>query len=301
MTDYPGGVTTDSASASATQVHPLLVSAPELIEDVASLPTPVILDVRWQLSDPDGRGHYFSGHIPGARYVDLTADLADQRNPKEGRHPLPKRDAFEDAMRRIGINNDSRVVIYDDCGGKSAARAWWLLKWAGKKDVHLLDGGLKAWIAEGEDLAVGPGNPVERGDFTLGQDTMSTVSAEEASTWPDQGVLIDARTPDRYQGVTEPMDSRAGHIPGAVNIPTHTFLDESEHFLPPETIRQMLADVGVTDGSDTAVYCGSGVHACHALAAMEVAGLEVGRLYPGSWSQWSAERSRPLAIGESPR
>lgn len=301
QTDYPCLVTTDPAPATVNQVNPLLVTARELIDDVAALPTPVILDVRWQLGDPLGREHYFSGHIPGAQYMDLTADLAGQRSTKEGRHPLPQPDEFEDAIRRIGINNDSRVVIYDDCGGKSGARAWWLLRWAGKKDVYLLDGGLKAWIAEGEDLAVGPGNPVERGDFTFSLDHMQTADADETSAWPDRGVVIDARTPDRYEGSTEPMDSRAGHIPGAVNMPTGTFLDEKGHFLPAEQIRQMFADVGVSDGHDAVIYCGSGIHACHTLAAMEVAGLAAGRLYPGSWSQWSADRSRPIAIGDNPR
>lgn len=294
-------MTTESASATVNQVSPLLVTARELINDVAALPTPVILDVRWQLGDPNGREHYFSGHIPGAQYMDLTGDLAGQRSTKEGRHPLPPRDEFEDAMRRVGINNDSRVVVYDDCGNTSAARAWWLLRWAGKKDVYLLDGGLKAWIAEGEDLAVGPGNPIERGDFTFDLDHMRTVDADTTADWPDRGVLIDVRAPERYAGRTEPMDSRAGHIPGAINLPTGSFLDERGRFLPAERIREMFADIGVTDGKDTVVYCGSGIHATHALAAMEIAGLEAGRLYPGSWSQWSADRSRPIALGENPR
>lgn len=296
-----GRVTKDPAPAPLNQVGPLLVSARELIEDVSSLPTPVILDVRWQLGDPNGRQHYYSGHIPGAQYMDLTGDLAGQRSTREGRHPLPLPDEFEDAMRRIGINNDSRVVVYDDWGNTSAARAWWLLRWAGKKDVYLLDGGLKAWIAEGEDLAVGPGNPIERGDFTFAGGAMPTATPDVAADWPDRGVLIDARTPDRYAGRTEPMDSRAGHIPGAVNMPTANFLDERGHFLPAEKIRGMFAEAGVTDGSDAVVYCGSGIHACHALAAMEVAGLGAGRLYPGSWSQWSADRTRPVALGEGPR
>lgn len=282
------------------QDSPLLVSARELISDVASLPTPVILDVRWQLGDPHGREHYYSGHIPGAQYMNLQADLAGQRSAREGRHPLPKRGEFEEAMRRIGINDDSRVVVYDDFGNTSAARAWWLLRWAGKKDVYILDGGLKAWMAEGEDLAVGPGNPVERGDFTLGQQDMRTVNADETAEWPDRGVLIDVRAHERYAGRTEPMDSRAGHIPGAVNLPTTSFLDAKGHFLPAERIREMFADIGVTSGNEAVVYCGSGIHATHALAAMEVAGLKPGRLYPGSWSQWSANRQRPIAVGDNP-
>lgn len=294
-------MTPDPASASDLDVGPLLVTARELIEAVSTVPPPVILDVRWQLGDPNGRQHYFSGHIPGAQYLDLTADLAGRRSAKEGRHPLPAPEDFEDAVRSIGINNDSRVVIYDDIGNTSAARAWWLLRWAGKKDVHLLDGGLKAWIAEGEDLAVGPGNPIERGDFTFTGGAMPTATADVTADWPDTGVLIDARTPDRYAGRTEPMDSRAGHIPGAVNMPTANYLGPDGRFLPPERIREMFAQVGVSNGEDAVFYCGSGIHACHSLAAMEVAGLGSGRLFPGSWSQWSVDRTRPVALGDSPR
>lgn len=281
--------------------HPLLISARDLIEDVSKLPTPTILDVRWRLGDPHGREHYYSGHIPGAAFVDLTVDLSSPPNSKEGRHPLPSRGDFESALRKAGVNNDERVVIYDDSGNTAAARAWWLLRWAGKRDVYLLDGGLKAWIAEGEDLAVGPGNPVERGDFTVERETMHTAFIDEVAEWPEEGVLIDARAAERYAGLTEPVDKRAGHIPGAINLPTTSFLDDRGRFLPAETIRQMFADVGVTRGEDTVVYCGSGVHACHALAAMEIAGLDVGRLYPGSWSQWSTRSDRPVALGDSPR
>ncbi|MDV8001686.1 sulfurtransferase [Rhodococcus sp. IEGM 1408] len=294
-------MTREPAPAPATKVSPLLVTARELISDVANLPTPVILDVRWQLGDTRGREHYYSGHIPGAQYIDLSSDLAGQRNVREGRHPLPSPEDFETSLRRAGVNNDDRVVIYDDLGNTSAARAWWLMRWAGKENVFLLDGGLKAWIAEGEDLAVGPGNPVERGDFTFELDHMRTADIDETEASPARGVLMDVRSPERYAGRTEPMDSRAGHIPGAINLPTASFLDDRGRFLPAERIRQMLADIGVTSGQDTVVYCGSGIHSCHALAAMEVAGLEAGRLFPGSWSQWSADRKRPIAIGESPR
>ena len=294
-------MTTDPVSAPATQVDLPLVTARELIEDVSKLPTPVILDVRWQLGDGRGREHYWSGHIPGAQYVDLPTQLAGARNVREGRHPLPSHHDFEEALRRAGVDNDSRVVVYDDLGNTSAARAWWLMRWAGKQDVYLLDGGLKAWIAEGEDLAVGPGNPVERGDFTFDHDAMRTVDIDEAAAWPERGVLLDVRAPDRYYGRTEPIDSRAGHIPGAINLPTSSFLDERGKFLPPERLREIFAEVGVTSGRETVVYCGSGIHACHALAAMEVAGLEAGRLFPGSWSQWSADRSRPIALGDQPR
>ncbi|HJC29696.1 MAG TPA: sulfurtransferase [Candidatus Dietzia intestinipullorum] len=294
-------MTPDSSPAAGRPDHPLLVSARDLIADVSGLPTPTILDVRWRLGDPLGREHYFSGHIPGAQFVDLTADLSAPPSTKEGRHPLPAPDEFQEALRWAGVNDDDRVVVYDDSGSTSAARAWWLLRWAGKENVSLLDGGLKAWIAEGEDLAVGPGNPVERGDFTCRRGHMQAVDISTVADWPDRGVLVDARAAERYEGLTEPVDTRAGHIPGAVNLPTTSFLDDRGRFLPPERIREMFSDAGITSGDDTVVYCGSGVHACHALVAMEVAGLEPGRLYPGSWSQWSADRQRPIALGDEPR
>lgn len=294
-------MTTEYSPSAPTQDSPLLISARDLIRDVAHLPTPVILDVRWRLGDPNGREHYYSGHIPGAQFIDLPGDLSSPPNSKEGRHPLPSHEDFEKALRRAGVSDDDRVVIYDDSGNTGAARAWWLMRWAGKDDVYLLDGGLKAWIAEGEDLAVGPGNPVERGDFTMHFDDMHTVDIDEAAHWPEHGVLLDARAAERYAGRTEPVDKRAGHIPGAINLPTTSFLDDLGRFLPPDRIREMLAEVGVTRGSETVVYCGSGVHACHALAAMEIAGLEPGRLFPGSWSKWSADRRRPVALGDEPR
>lgn len=294
-------MTLDSPPSTVTPDHPLLVSARDLIADVSGLPTHTILDVRWRLGDPNGREHYFSGHIPGAQFVDLTAHLSAPPSTKEGRHPLPVPEELQAALRRAGVNDDERVVVYDDSGSTSAARAWWLLRWAGKKDVSILDGGLKGWIAEGEDLAVGPGNPVERGDFTFRLDHMQTVDISTVADWPDHGVLVDARASERYAGRTEPVDTRAGHIPGAINLPTTSFLDDRGRFLPPERIREMFSEVGVTSGNDTVVYCGSGVHACHALVAMEVAGLEPGRLYPGSWSQWSSDRRRPVALGDAPR
>lgn len=293
-------MTSDRDPSTGSPAPSVLVTARDLMDEVSTYPIPVILDVRWQLGDPNGRRHYYGGHIPGAQYIDLNSELSEAPSDTFGRHPLPTPEAFQDAMRRVGVNDADRVVIYDDVGGTSAARAWWLLRWAGKQDVRLLDGGLKAWIAAGGELAVGPGNPVERGDFTFDLDHMRTVTLEEAADWPDRGVLLDVRAADRYAGRTEPVDKRAGHIPGARNLPTSSFLDESGRFLPAGRIRELFAEVGVTHGSDTAVYCGSGIHAAHALAAMEIAGLEAGRLFPGSWSQWSADRRRPVAVGEEP-
>lgn len=292
-------MTRHPAPDTVSQDSTVLVTAHDLMRDVAELPTPVILDVRWQLGDPDGRHYYYSGHIPGAQFVDLGSELAGAPNQKEGRHPLPSPEDFEDALRRAGVHDHNRVVIYDDCGNTSAARAWWLLRWASKRDVRMLDGGLKAWIAAGGDLAAGPGNYIDRGDFSFRLDHMHTATIDEVADWPDHGVLLDVRAADRYAGRAEPVDKRAGHIPGAQNLPTTSFLDDRGYFLPADQIRDLFAEVGVTDGDGTAVYCGSGIHACHALAAMEIAGIPAGRMFPGSWSQWSADRSRPVVMGEA--
>jgi len=277
-----------------------LVTASELRDAIASWPNPVILDVRWVLGDLHGHQHYLDGHIPGALYVDLPTDLAGPPTPGGGRHPLPEPKVFEKAMRRLGIDDGEHVVVYDASGNTAAARAWWLLRWAGVQRVSMLDGGLDAWIASGGELAVGPGNLVEQGDFVFNRDHMGTADIDEAAWAPRSGVLLDVRAANRYAGRTEPVDPRAGHIPGAVNLPTTELVDADGRFLPADEIRSLLAERGVTDGSDTVVYCGSDVHGCHTLAAMEIAGLEGARLFPGSWSQWSRDRARPVVVGEEP-
>ena len=277
-----------------------LITAEQLIADVAHWPVPVILDVRWVLGDSAGRQHYRDGHIPGAVFVDLPHDLSAPPSPAEGRHPLPEPEVFQAAMRRLGIDDGDRVVVYDDNGNTASSRAWWMLRWAGVSDVRILDGGLKAWRKAGGPLVVGPGNLTEPGNFTFHRDHMGTVTMDEAGQWVSRGVLLDVREAPRYAGRTEPVDQRAGHIPGAVNLPTKALVDAEGYFRPAEELRALFAERGITDGADAVVYCGSGVHACHALAAMEIAGLEGARLYPGAWSQWSRDRSRSIVIGPDP-
>lgn len=255
----------------------------------------VLLDVRWKLGDPHGHDHYLAGHLPGAAYADLETELAGPPSPAQGRHPLPDVEVLQAAARRWGVRDGDTVVAYDDLGGLSAARAWWLLRWAGLTDVWLLDGGLSAWTAAGGTLESGPVTPPE-GDVTLRPGALPTLSADDAAALPDDGVLLDARAGERFRGETEPVDPRAGHIPGALSAPTADNLDAAGRFLDPSALRARFAALGVDGDRPVGVYCGSGVTAAHEVAALAVAGIDA-TLYPGSWSQWSSDPDRPAATG----
>ncbi len=259
--------------------------------------SPVLLDVRWQLGDDKGHEHYRSAHIPGAIYVDLNADLAGPATPQDGRHPLPDLEQLQQSVRRWGIDTDSTVVAYDDNGNQAAARAWWLLRWAGLSDVVLLDGGLRAWREAGFDLAVGDETAASPGGAALTSDRLPTVGVD--AVVDVDGVLLDARAGERYRGEQEPVDPRAGHIPGAVSAPTSENLDATGRFRSPEELRDRFAAVGVVPGTPTTVYCGSGVTAAHQIAALAIIGVDA-TLYPGSWSQWSSDPDRPAATGAEP-
>jgi thiosulfate/3-mercaptopyruvate sulfurtransferase len=250
-----------------------------------------LLDVRWQLGAPDGRPAHAAGHLPGAVYVDLESTLSAHRGPEEGRHPLPDRAALQDAVRAWGINDGDTVVAYDAAGNLAAARAWWLLRDAGLPDVRLLDGGLAAWTAAGHPLETGEVTP-EPGTATLTHGNLATIDIDGAATWP--GVLLDARAGERYRGEVEPVDPRAGHIPGAISAPTGENLAEDGTFLPADALRARFAGLGARPGDKVAVYCGSGVTAAHTIAALRIAGIDAA-LYPGSWSQWSNHPDRPVA------
>lgn len=270
----------------------VLISAAELADPTER---PVLLDVRFKLGDPHGARHYAAGHIPGAVYVDLDADLAAPPSPQLGRHPLPDLADLQESARRWGIRQGDAVVVYDDWGGMGAARAWWLLRWAGIADVRLLDGGLSAWIAAGLPLQTEIPTP-EPGDVVLKPGNMPTLDADAAAALARDGVLFDARAGERYRGEVEPLDPKAGHIPGAQTMPTTENLDESGHFLPADRLRQRFVEV---DGAPVGVYCGSGVTAAHEVLALAAAGIDAA-LYPGSWSQWSNDPARPIATGPKP-
>lgn len=258
----------------------------------------VLLDVRWALGDPHGRSHFEAGHLPGAVFVDLDAELAAPPSAAAGRHPLPDLADLQAAARRWGVRPSSTVVAYDDAGGLAAARAWWLLRWGGHARVHLLDGGLAAWRAAGLPLEAGPVTPWA-GDVVLTGGHLPVLDADGAARRARDGVLLDARAAERYSGDVEPIDPRAGHLPGAVSAPTAGNLGPDGRFLPARELRARFAALGVTGDRPVGAYCGSGVTAAHEVAALAVAGIQAA-LYPGSWSQWSADPRRPAATGPTP-
>lgn len=259
---------------------------------------PVLLDVRWALGMTDGAERYRAGHLPGAVYVDLETELAAPASPAAGRHPLPSAAAFQNAARRWGVRQDSRVVVYDGVGGTSAARAWWLLRYFGLEDARILDGGLDAWSAAGYVLEVGSVT-AEPGDFVARPGGMPVLDADEAAALAGgEGALLDARAGERYRGEVEPVDPQAGHIPGALSAPTTENLGEDGEFLSTAELRKRFAALGVAGAGRVGVYCGSGVTASHEVAALAAAGVEAA-LYPGSWSQWSNDPARDVATGAS--
>jgi thiosulfate/3-mercaptopyruvate sulfurtransferase len=273
----------------------VLISVDELADVLESATAPVLLDVRWALGDPHGRTHYLAGHLPGAVYVDLETELAWHSSPQAGRHPLPDLADLQAAARRWGVRLGSAVVAYDDVGGTSAARAWWLLRWAGVADVRLLNGGLGAWRASGRALENGDVRPAP-GDVTLRAGGMPVVDADGAAGIAQSGTLLDARAAERYRGEVEPVDPVAGHIPGAVSAPTTGNLQPDGRFLPPAALRRRFAALAVDRSGPVGVYCGSGVTASHEVAALAIAGIDA-TLYPGSWSQWCNDPARPVATG----
>lgn len=264
-----------------------LISAGELHELLGSV---TVLDVRYRMGGPPGSQEYDAGHVPGAVFVDLEADLAGPPGPT-GRHPLPTPGRFEEAMARAGVSSRP-VVAYDDWAGQAAARAWWLLRHYGHPDVRVLDGGWSAWLAAGGEVSTQSVRPT-LGDFAGGPGGMPVVSAADVLRID---VVVDARAPERYRGEAEPIDPVAGRIPGAVNVPATRNLDNHGHFRDAHELRAAYAEVGAVPGADVAAYCGSGVTACHDVLAMEVAGVRAA-LYPGSWSEWVADPGRPVETG----
>ncbi|POH59895.1 sulfurtransferase [Arthrobacter glacialis] len=273
----------------------VLMNAATLNERLKAGMRTVLLDVRWALGDPHGREHYVAAHIPGAVYVDMDSELASHGAPQDGRHPLPAEADFAQTVRRWGINTGDTVVIYDDAGSAAAARAWWLLGYAGLANIYLLDGGLAAWRSAQLPLAHGAETALA-GDAVVQFGAKQTIDGDGAAGW--EGILLDSRAGERYRGEVEPMDPRAGHIPGAVSAPTTENLAADKTFLPADQLRARFAGLGVADGAAVAVYCGSGVTAAHQIAALEIAGFTAA-LYPGSWSAWSNQAGRPVETGHN--
>jgi thiosulfate/3-mercaptopyruvate sulfurtransferase len=255
----------------------------------------VVCDVRWYLGDDTrGRREYDDGHLRGALFVDLATDLARPAAGRQGgRHPLPSTDQFAATLGRLGIGPTTYVVAYDSSGGAIAARLWWMLCSIGHRHVAVLDGGLPAWTATGRRLATEVPHPATA-SYPVPPTWTGTVDADQVAALVADGVtVIDARARDRYRGDTEPIDPRAGHVPGAVNLPFAGNLREDGTFRSAAELAERYGDVGTAP----VAYCGSGVSACHDLLALAVAGIDGARLYPGSWSEWSADSTRPIATG----
>ena len=277
-----------------------LVSPEELAELLASGTSVRVLDVRWSLAEPDGHAAFVSGHIPGAVYVDLETDLSDHTVPGRGRHPLPSGDALEASLRRWGVDDGDTVVVYDDWNRAGSSRAWWVLRAAGLGDVRIPDGGLGAWRALGKPVGTEVESP-RPGSITLvhrnfDAGALATLTAADAAELARDGVLLDARAPERFRGEIEPIDPVAGHIPGAVNLPSTALLGPDGRFAPADDLRALFAARGVDGGNEAGAYCGSGVTAAVVVAAAEVAGIDLA-LFPGSWSQWSSDPANPVETG----
>jgi thiosulfate/3-mercaptopyruvate sulfurtransferase len=273
----------------------LRVSPAALAQELAGEPGPVLLDVRWRLGGPPGLDTYREGHLPEAVFIDLDRDLAAPPGPG-GRHPLPDTAAFQEAMRVAGVNQDRPVVVYDDRDATAAARAWWLLRYHGHENVRVLDGGYQAGLAAG--LPVSKADPARPpGDFTARPGHMPVLDAAGAQSTARTGLLLDARTGERYRGEQEPVDPVAGHIPGAVSAPTAGNVNPDGTFRSLAELAARFAALGAgSQAGPVGVYCGSGVTAAHEVLALEVVGLPAA-LYVGSWSNWITDPARPVATG----
>ena len=280
----------------------LLITADELASALSGAPdgVPSVLDVRWRLGGPPGVDIYVAGHVPEAVFVDLDRDLAGPPGPG-GRHPMPAAAAFEAAMRRAGVSAGRPVVVYDDADSTAAARAWWLLRYFGHSSVRVLDGGFRAWTAEGEPVSSGPPLLAAAGDFTASPGHLALLDADGAAVMASTGLLLDARTGERYRGQSEPIDPVAGHIPGTVSAPTADNVHPDGTFLAAADLTARFTALGAAPppaprgpAPAVGVYCGSGVTAAHEVLALAIAGISAA-LYVGSWSDWITDPARPVA------
>ncbi|TWP34050.1 sulfurtransferase [Leekyejoonella antrihumi] len=277
-----------------TQItHPLVTpqALHALLQDPSTAPT--VLDVRWQLGRPSLRPAYEEGHLPDAAWVEFEKALTGW--PGEGgRHPLPAKAVFAAAMQAAGVRNDRPVVVYDEANSLGASRLWWLLRYFGKDDVQVLDGGFAAWLRAGLPLE-SEGTSPRPGDFTAAARPEMLLDADGAARYADTELLLDARPAERYAGRNEIIDPVAGHIPGAKPSPALVNVQEDGRFLPADELAARFGEQGITTGTVVGTYCGSGVQAAHLALAFEVAGLHPQTaVYVGSWSQWITDADRPV-------
>ncbi|MGH3783999.1 MAG: sulfurtransferase [Pseudonocardiaceae bacterium] len=286
-------------------MHPVITPR-ELAVLLTGPESPAVADVRWSLSGP-GRADYQAGHLPGAVFLDMDSDLAAPPG-RDGRHPLPEPAALQATLRAAGISATTPVVAYDAADSSIAARLWWLLRWVGHPAVAVLDGGIAAWRAAGLPVTVDVPRP-QPGTITVRPGAMPVIDASQAAALARDGVLLDARIAPRYRGETEPVDPRAGHIPGAANAPLRELTDAQGRWLPPTRLRELARQWAVggaegIGGAEVGAYCGSGINACSLVLGLERAGVtepeRPAALYAGSWSQWCTDPARPGATGPDP-
>jgi thiosulfate/3-mercaptopyruvate sulfurtransferase len=278
-----------------------LISTDELARQLAD-PALVLVDCRHNLSDVDaGQRAYGAAHLPGARFMHMDRELSGERTGRNGRHPLPDVAALSGSLSRAGIDSSKQVVAYDQNNGMWASRLWWLLHWLGHDAAAVLDGGIDKWITEGRPITADP--PSVRPARFVAMTPRPVISSADilrdlSSHSSNPLTIIDARAPERFRGDIEPLDPVAGHIPGAINRPYGANLTPQQTFKPAELLRaEFEAQLDGAPSSSVVHQCGSGVTACHNLLAMDVAGLPGSRLYPGSWSEWIADPTRPVARG----
>ena len=263
-----------------------------------------IVDVRWYLFEKDktGLGEYLNGHIPGAVFLDIETALAAPRGQGPGRHPLPKPEVFAEAASRAGIGPNTHVIAYDDAGGGNAARVWWLLRYFGHDQVSLLDGGITQWIAEKRPLETTvPTFPASSFVPHPRPEMVANLQAVDVYRNDPKALVLDVRVPERYEGKIEPIDPRAGHVPGAKNAPIGGNLKSADdpRFRTSEELRHRFEKFGADRAEKIVCYCGSGVNACQSVFALNLAGF-ASLLYEGSWSDWSSNPDCPAATGPNP-
>ncbi|PRZ43641.1 thiosulfate/3-mercaptopyruvate sulfurtransferase [Antricoccus suffuscus] len=283
-----------------------MISVADLADALTGATTPVLLDVQWVLGKPDaGAALYRTMHLPDAQFCDLDTVLAGEIRATGGRHPLPDPSSLQRDLRVLGLCEDRPVVVYDAADGYAAARAWWVLTWAGIRDVRVLDGGLRAWSDAGQPVATGEVAALA-GDIVVRPGALPTIDAGGIIAFVEEGgTLLDARSPERFRGEHEPVDPIAGHIPGARNLPTTAIVDDAGRYVDAAAMRERVDSVRTTDAdgdgdgdeeTPVAVYCGSGVTATHVILGLRRIGIDAA-LYPGSWSDWITDPDRPRAAG----
>ena len=298
---------TRASDATATAGRGDALPETSTLIDTASLathlghPSIVVVDVRHDLSAADtyGDAAYARSHIPGARFAHIDRDLSAKKTARSGRHPLPTPEAAAELFGRLGIDASKQVVVYDQGGGMFASRLWWMLRWLGHDRVAVLDGGFAKWEREGRDVSSEPA-AITATTFTPAHVRPTVSATGVAASLPRHGLLLlDARAAERYRGDVEPLDPVAGHIPGAINRPYTRNVAADGTFRPSRELRaEFEAMLHGRPADDLVHYCGSGVTACHNLLAMTIAGYPLTRLYPGSWSEWVSDPSRPIAKGQ---